>query len=64
MTTIHLKRDLDKAKFETEDPFTELNLNHVQTIGIDITSLTKASLENSGLENKDILRSKTCLLWV
>lgn len=52
------KRDLDKAKFETEDPFTELNLNHVQTIGIDITSLTKASLENSGLENKDILRSK------
>lgn len=52
------KRDLDKAKFETEDPFTELNLNHVQTIGIDITSLTKASLENSGLDNKDILRSK------
>lgn len=52
------KRDLDKAKFETEDPFTELNLNHVQTIGVDITSLTKASLENSGLENKDILRSK------
>ncbi|MDD4696179.1 MAG: 2-oxoacid:acceptor oxidoreductase subunit alpha [Fermentimonas sp.] len=52
------KRDLDKAKFETEDPFAELNLNHVQAIGVDITSLTKASLENSGLENKDILRSK------
>lgn len=52
------KRDLDKAKFNTEDPFTELNLEHVQQLGVPITSLTKASLDDSGLENKDILRSK------
>ena len=52
------KRDLDKAKFNSEDPFAELNLNHVQQIGVPITSLTKASLDDSGLENKDILRSK------
>ena len=52
------KRDLDKAKFNTEDPFTELKLKHVQQIGVPITSLTKASLDDSGLENKDILRSK------
>ncbi len=52
------KRDMEKAKFETDDAFEELNLNNLQIIGVDITSLTKASLEESGLENKDILRSK------
>lgn len=52
------KRDLDKAKFNTDDPFAELNLENVQQIGVPITSLTKASLDDSGLENKDILRSK------
>lgn len=52
------KRDLNKALFETLDPFKELGLEHVQPIGVDVTSLTKASLQDSGLENKDILRSK------
>ncbi|MDO5522900.1 MAG: 2-oxoacid:acceptor oxidoreductase subunit alpha [Bacteroidia bacterium] len=52
------KRDLDKALFKTEDPFAELNLEHVQPIPVAITSMTKDSLANSGLENKDILRSK------
>lgn len=52
------KRDLDKALFKTLDPFAELNLEHVQPIGVDITSLTKNSLADSGLENKEILRSK------
>lgn len=52
------KKDLDKALFMTQDPFTELNLEHVQPVGVAITSLTKASLEGSGLENKDMLRCK------
>lgn len=52
------KRDLDKALFQTLDPFAELNLDYVQPIGVGITTLTKASLVDSGLENKDILRSK------
>ncbi|RNC65039.1 2-oxoacid:acceptor oxidoreductase subunit alpha [Proteiniphilum sp. X52] len=52
------KRDLDKALFQTLDPFAELNLDYVQPIGVNITTLTKASLEDSGLENKEILRSK------
>ena len=52
------KRDLDKANFQTQDPFKELGLEQVQPIGVDITSLTKASLESSGLDNKEILRSK------
>ncbi len=52
------KRDLEKANFLTQEPFKELGLDNVQQIGVDITSLTKASLENSGLDNKDMLRSK------
>ncbi|MEA5128382.1 MAG: 2-oxoacid:acceptor oxidoreductase subunit alpha [Proteiniphilum sp.] len=52
------KRDLDKALFQTLDPFAELNLDYVQPIGVNITTLTKASLTDSGLENKEILRSK------
>lgn len=52
------KKDLDKALYTTQDPFTELKLEHVQPVGVAITSLTKASLEESGLENKDMLRCK------
>lgn len=52
------KKDLDKALFTTQDPFTELKLEHVQPVGVAITSLTKASLEDSGLENKNMLRCK------
>src|SRR5690554_4549064 len=52
------KKDLDKALFKSQDPFEELNLQDIQPIGVAITSMTKSSLEGSGLENKDILRSK------
>jgi 2-oxoglutarate ferredoxin oxidoreductase subunit alpha len=52
------KKDLDKALYTTQDPFAELKLEHVQPVGVAITSLTKASLEGSGLENKDMLRCK------
>jgi 2-oxoglutarate ferredoxin oxidoreductase subunit alpha len=52
------KKDFDKALFTTQDPFTELNLEHVQPVGVPITSLTKASLEGSELENKEMLRCK------
>lgn len=52
------KKDLDKALFNTQDPFEELNLEHIQPIGVAITSLTKSSLEGSGLENKEMLRCK------
>lgn len=52
------KKDLDKARFDTLDAFEELKLYDVQPIPVAITSLTKNSLEGSGLENRDILRSK------
>lgn len=52
------EKDLEKALFKTDDPFHELGLNYVQPIGVAITTLTKASLKDSGLDNKAILRSK------
>lgn len=52
------KKDLQKALFETDDPFKELNLDFVQPIPVAITTMTKSSLEGLGLENKNILRSK------
>ena len=52
------RKDLEKALFKTEDPFAELNLEYVQPIPVAITSMTKDSLADSGMENKDILRSK------
>ena len=55
------KRDLTKALFETDDPFEELGLTHTQQFPVGITSLTKSSLEESGIDNKAILRSKNML---
>ncbi len=52
------KRDLNKALFNSDDPFHELGITDVQIIPVSITSMTKNALLDSGLENKDILRSK------
>ncbi len=57
-TDSFLKKDLDKAVFTTDDPFKELNIEHVQQVPVAITALTKNALADSGLDNKDILRSK------
>lgn len=51
-------RDLEKANFETDDPFVELHLENIQQIAIPITSLTKDALSVSNLDNRAILRSK------
>lgn len=52
------KKDLEKALFNSDDPFAELKLDAVQPIPVAITSMTKSALEGMGLENKEILRSK------
>ena len=53
------KSDLEKALFTTDDPFKELGLSAlIQLIPVSLTSLTKASLKDSGLDNKSVLRSK------
>ncbi len=52
------KRDLEKALFQTEEPFVELGLTTQQVVTVPITTLTKDSLEESDLDNKAKLRSK------
>lgn len=52
------KKDLEKALFVTEDPFAELKLDFVQPIAVPITSMTKNSLQDMNLDNKDMLRCR------
>lgn len=53
------KRDLEKALFNTDDPFQELGLTTQHIVAIPISSLTKDSLEDmSELDTKSKLRSK------
>ena len=50
--------DLEKAKFTTDNPFAELNMNEDQVLMVPITSLTKAALAESGLDNKAIIKCR------
>lgn len=53
------KKDLEKALYTTDNPFTELGLpESQQIIPVALTTLTKESLKDSGMDNKAILRSK------
>lgn len=52
------KRDLDKALFETEDPFEELGLSSLEVVKLPITSLTKETLADMDLDNKSKIRCK------
>lgn len=47
-----------KAGFQTEDPIKELGLEDYNVVIADITTMTKASLEGSGLDNKSIIKCK------
>ncbi|MCQ2330670.1 MAG: 2-oxoacid:acceptor oxidoreductase subunit alpha [Paludibacteraceae bacterium] len=52
-------QDLEKALYTTDNPFTELGLpESVQIVPIQLTTLTKESLKDSGLDNKSILKSR------
>ncbi len=53
------KADLEKAGFATENPFTELNIPEtVQLVPTPLTSMTKESLKDFGIDLKAVLRSK------
>src|SRR5690606_28214671 len=52
------ERNLAKAKFQTNDPFAELNLEDYNKIAVPITSMTKEALIDFTMDNKDVLRSK------
>lgn len=49
--------DLKKALFTTDDPYTELNLK-AQVVEVPVTSMTKAALADSGLDNKSIMKCR------
>jgi len=49
--------DLKKAKFVTDDPFKELGITD-QIVEVPLTSMTKAALAESGLDNKSILKCR------
>ena len=51
-------KNLQKAHFETDDPFAELKLDDYFKIPVPISSLTKESLKDFGLDTKSVLRSK------
>ncbi|MDU1903873.1 MAG: 2-oxoacid:acceptor oxidoreductase subunit alpha [Dysgonomonas sp.] len=52
------KRDLEKALFETDDPFEELGLSSLEIVKVPITSLTKEALTEMDLDNKSKIRCK------
>lgn len=52
------RRDLDKAQFQTDDPFRELGLTTQQVIAEPITALTKESLAEFDMDMKSRARSK------
>ncbi len=49
--------DLKKAKFVTDNPFKELGITD-QIVEVPLTSMTKAALAESGLDNKSILKCR------
>ena len=49
---------LKRAGFETEDPIAELKLEDYNVVIPDITSLTRAALEGSGLDNRAVVKCK------
>ena len=52
-------KDLEKALYKTDNPFTELGLpESVQVVPVALTALTKESLKDSGLDNKAVLKSR------
>ncbi|HEY5511539.1 MAG TPA: 2-oxoacid:acceptor oxidoreductase subunit alpha [Prolixibacteraceae bacterium] len=52
------QKNFEKAKFATDDPFTELNLLDYNKVGVPITQLTREALKDLEIDNKSILRSK------
>lgn len=52
------EKSIVKAGYQTEDPLAEEHLGDYYVIKVPITSLTKESLKEMGLDAKSILRSK------
>lgn len=53
-----IPRWLEKAGYKSNDPIEELKLQDYNVIFVKMTSLTKESLKDAGLNNKDVVRCK------
>ena len=52
-------KDLEKARYQTDNPFIELGIpESVQIIPVALTELTKEALKDMGLDNKSVLKSR------
>ena len=52
-------KDLEKAQYKTNNPFTELGIPEtVQIVPVALTTLTKEALKDSGMDNKSMLKSR------
>jgi 2-oxoglutarate/2-oxoacid ferredoxin oxidoreductase subunit alpha len=52
------EKNFEKAQYKTLDAFAELKLEDFVQIPVPITSMTKESLKDLGLDNKSVLRCK------
>ena len=50
--------DLRKALFATNDPYTELGIDPAQVLEVPVTTMTRAALADSGMDNKSILKCR------
>ncbi len=51
------KSDLDKALYKTDEPYKEIGLKG-EVVEVPMTSMVKAALADSGLDNKSIMKCK------
>ena len=52
-------KDLEKAQYHTDNPFTELGIpESVQIVPVALTSLTKEALKESDMDNKAVLKCR------
>lgn len=50
--------DLRKALFATNDPYAELGIDPAQVLEVPVTTMTRAALAESGMDNKSILKCR------
>ena len=52
-------KDLEKAQYHTDNPFTELGIpESVQIVPVALTTLTKEALKDSEMDNKSVLKCR------
>ena len=55
-------KDLEKAQYKTDNPFTELGIpDSVQIVPVALTTLTKEALKDSEMDNKSMLKCRNML---